>query len=179
MHLLLPAFGLLLLILSPLSFAAAQEAEAPKKAEVPFREDSGLITAEFYLATGKNAQALEVLAGVLARHPASADAYDYRGFAYERLGDMKKAKESYARALEINPAHLGANRYLAGIYLQEGNLSRAIEQMQVIRMICGDIACAELDELSAEVNRYKAGQKEPQAQKRARFAPATQMRSNE
>lgn len=170
------ALGLLLALSSPP--AAAQESP-PKKAEVPFREDSGLITAEFYLATGKYAQALETLAAVLARHPESADAYTYRGFAYHKLGDMKKAKENYSRAMKINPAHLGANRYMASLYLAEGDLGRAVEQMQVIRMVCADLSCAELDELEAEVNRHKSGQAEPAAVKRPLVAPATQMYRNE
>jgi Tfp pilus assembly protein PilF len=142
------------------AIAAEPAPEAPKKAEVPFREDSGLITAEYYLATGKYAQALDVIGGVLARHPGSADAYTYRGFAYERLGEVKKAHESYKRALDLDPQHLGANRYLAGMYLKDGDLARAMDVLQVIRMTCGDVACQELDELQAEINRYKAGQKD-------------------
>ena len=134
--------------------------EVPKKAEVPFREDSGLISAEYYIATGKYAQALDVLSGVLARHPASADAYTYRGYAYEKLGDYKKAQAAYGRAIEIDPTHLGANRYLAGLYLKQEDLARAMDQLQVIRMTCGDVACQELDELQADINRYKAGQKD-------------------
>ncbi|TAL28296.1 MAG: tetratricopeptide repeat protein [Alphaproteobacteria bacterium] len=142
------------------ALAAEPAPDVPKKAEVPFREDSGLITAEYYLATGKYAQALDVIGGVLARHPGSADAYTYRGFAYERLGEVKKAKESYTRALDLDPQHLGANRYLAGMYLKDGDLARAMDVLQVIRMTCGDVACQELDELQAEINRYKAGQKD-------------------
>lgn len=153
-------FALMFALLDTPALAAEPAPEVPKKAEVPFREDSGLITAEYYLATGKYAQALDVVAGVLARHPSSADAYTYRGFAYERLGDYKKAKTAYARALEVDPTHLGANRYLAGLYLKEEDLARAMDQLQVIRMVCGDVACQELDELQADINRYKAGQKD-------------------
>lgn len=148
----------------------------PKKAEVPFREDAGLISAEYYLATGKYAQALDVIGGVLNRHPDSADAYTYRGYAYEKLGDAKKAKENYKRALEIEPTHLGANRYLAGIYLKEGDLSRAMDQLQVIRMTCGDVACQELDELQADINHYRSGQRDlPMSQTQGRdFVPDNQ-----
>ncbi|MDF3025325.1 MAG: tetratricopeptide 2 repeat protein [Alphaproteobacteria bacterium] len=130
-----------------------------KKNLVPFREDSGLITAEYYLSTGKYSQALSVLNAVLSRHPMSADAYTYRGYAYYRLGDRKKARENFAKAIAINPKHLGANRYIAQSYLDSGNLARALEQMQVIRLTCGDSNCEELDELEAAVNRYKRGQK--------------------
>ncbi|HYD18054.1 MAG TPA: tetratricopeptide repeat protein [Patescibacteria group bacterium] len=141
--------------------AAAEEApEAkPKKNLVPFRQDSGLITAEYYLSTRKYAQALAVLSRVLERHPQSADAYTYRGYAYYRLGDKKRARENFAKAVAIDPTHLGANRYIAQSYLDAGDLSRALEQMQVIRMTCGPADCEELDELEAAVNRYRKGQR--------------------
>lgn len=151
-----------------LVIAVAPAAAATKKAEVPYREDSGLITAEYYLSTGKYSQALSVLEGVINRHPQCADAFTYRGFAYHKLGDVRKAKENYEKAIQINPTHLGANRYLAGTYLEAGDLRRAYEQMQVIRMTCGVAACQELDELEAEINAYRRGQRpEPQAEEPA------------
>lgn len=132
--------------------------EPAKKNLVPFREDSGLITAEYYISTGKYAQALNVLQGVLKRHPESADAFTYTGYAYYKLGDVKKATSYYKKALIVNPTHLGANRYMAEIYLSVNDLARAIEQMQVIRMTCAEADCEELDEIEAEINAYKNGQ---------------------
>ncbi|MDE1151808.1 MAG: tetratricopeptide repeat protein [Micavibrio sp.] len=146
--------------LAPLPAAAQEADDADKKPLVPFREDSGLITAEYYLSTGKYAQALNVLAGVLKRHPESADAFTYTGYAYFKLGDSKKAASYYKKALIVNPTHLGANRYMAEIYLGQNNLYSAMQQMQVIRMTCGDVSCEELDELEAEINAYKNGQHE-------------------
>ena len=146
---------------APETFAKPQMKS--KKNQVPFREDSGLITAEYYLSTGKYSQALSVLNAVLSRHPMSADAYTYRGYAYYRLGDRKKARENYKKAIAINPKHLGANRYIAQSYLDAGDLARAVEQMQVIRLTCGDSNCEELDELEAAVNRYKRGQRANEA----------------
>lgn len=138
-----------------LSFPAlAQE----KKADVPFREDAGLISAEYYIATEKYTEALQVLGGVLKRHPVNADAYTYRGYAYEQLGDLKKARENYNRALQINAKHLGANRYLAGLYLKKGKLAQAMEQLEAIRVICAGTDCAEEDELAAAINRFKKGE---------------------
>lgn len=146
---------------------------ASKRAEVPFREDSGLISAEYYLSTGKYSQALSVLEGVINRHPQCADAFTYRGFAYHKLGDVRRAKENYEKAIQINPTHLGANRYLAATYLEAGDLRRAYEQMQVIRMTCGAQACQELDELEADINAYRNGQRpEPEAE-----APAPQRKN--
>lgn len=155
-----------LLGLAPiLPLACTPAIASGKKAEVPYREDSGLITAEYYLSTGKYSQALDVLQNVINRHPHSADAFTYRGFAYHKLGDVRRAKENYEKAIQINPTHLGANRYLAATYLEAGDLRRAFEQMQVIRMTCGVQECQELDELEAEINAYRRGQRpEPVAQ---------------
>lgn len=139
--------------------AAAKETHKPKKKQVPFREDSGLITAEYYLSTGKYAQALEVLEGVIQRHPECADAFTYRGFAYYHLGDRRRAKKDYERAVMLNPTHLGANRYLADSYIDAGDLRRAYEQMQVLRLTCGTANCEELDELEERINKYRKGQR--------------------
>lgn len=145
--------------------ALAQQEEAPeKKTEVPFRQDAGLITAEYYLATGKYTQALDVLGGVLQRHADSADAYAYRGYAYGKLGDSRKARENYQKAVVLDPSHLGANKYLANLYLDAGEIDRAMEQMQAIRLICADTGCAELDELQADINRFSKERKEKSAE---------------
>lgn len=133
--------------------------ELQLKSEVPFREDAGLSISEYYIAEGKYAQAVDAASGVLKRHPKSADAYAYRGYALMQLGDHAKAKESLQRAIAANATHLGANVYLGEIYLIEDNVAQALEQMQVVRMICGDIGCAELDTLQSSINAYRKEKK--------------------
>lgn len=142
-------------------FTQPAKANVAKAEEVPFRTDSGLITAEYYLATGKYTQALDVLGGVLQRHPQNADAYTYRGFAYHKLGDLRKARENYNRALILDPKHLGANKYTASLYLAENNLPKAMEQLQAILYICAGMNCGEADELQNEINRYKSSKNNP------------------
>lgn len=168
MRLCLPVFALLLgvaLAVSPP--VCAKETHVPKKAQVPFREDSGLISAEYYISVGKYSQALSVIEGVLSRHPECADAYTYRGFVYYNLGDKQKAAADYRRAIAISSTHMGANRYLADIYLDQGDLQRAYEQMQVLRMVCGAAPCEELDELEGRINAYRRGQVEPEPEEEA------------
>jgi tetratricopeptide (TPR) repeat protein len=125
-------------------------------AQVIFREDSGLTKTEYFLANGKYTAAVDSANDVLTRHPLNADAYAYRGYAYAHLGQPKDALKDYKRALEIDPQHLGANKYLADAYLQKGDEARAMEQMQVLRVICGQSNCEELDELQAEIDQYKS-----------------------
>ncbi len=136
-------------------FAAGEELHL--RNDVPFREDSGLTKAEYFIATEKYAEALEEIALALKRHPQSADAWTYRGYAFYRLGDNGKAREALRKALLIAPTHLGANKYMANLYLEEGKLPQALEQMQVIRMTCGATDCEELNELQRDINKYKIG----------------------
>ncbi len=127
--------------------------------EMIFREDSGLTKTEYLLTAGQYSAAIDTTTDVLTRHPNNADAYTYRGYAYARLGQTADAVKDFKKALLIDPAHLGANKYLADTYLQAGDVQRAIEQMQVIRMTCGPTDCEELDELQREIDQYKAGAK--------------------
>jgi tetratricopeptide (TPR) repeat protein len=142
-----------------LILAAAFLAAAPARAEreLVFREDSGLTKAEYFLATGKYTAAIDTAGEVLVRHPSNADAYTYRGYALARLGQTAEAKKSFEKALQISPGHLGANKYLADIYLQSGDTARALEQLQVIRMTCGRTDCEELNALARAIDQHKKG----------------------
>ncbi len=131
-----------------------------KKAEVPYRTDSGLITAEYELATGKYMQALNTLRNVLARHPDNADAYTYMGVAYQQLGDIKQAATNYKRALLLDPKHLGALKYLGDLFIIANDLPRAIEQVDAIRSVCGNTDCSELTDLQNAINKAKIQQKQ-------------------
>ncbi len=127
--------------------------------EMIFRADSGLTKAEYLLAVGQYSAAIDTANQVLSRHPADADAYTYRGYALYRLGQNAEAAKNFKMALQLNPMHLGANKYLADTYLQSGDVSRALEQMQVIRMACGRADCEELNSLEREIDQYKSSGK--------------------
>lgn len=153
-------FIVLLLTLFVITPAVAQDAANIKlKAEIPYREDAGLSKAEYLLARGKYAAAIGETNSIINRHPKSADAYTYRGYAYMQLGDTENATKNFSRALAINPTHLGAHKYRADLYLADGQLSLALEQLQVIRMTCGSDQCEEQDDLERSLNAYRNGNK--------------------
>ena len=132
---------------------AAMPAAAEK--EIPFREDSGLSKTEYLLSAGQFSAALDTAKDVLTRHPDNADAYTYCGYAYHRLGERALAAKNFRKALDLRPTHLGANKYLADLYLEEGKVSRALEQLQVIRMTCGHTDCEEQRSLERAIDSYK------------------------
>lgn len=131
-----------------------------------FREDSGLSKAEYLLSVGHFSAALDTANNVLKRHPGSADAYTYRGYAYYKLGEKTEAAKNFRLALKLNPVHLGANKYLADIYLDNGDVARALEQLQVIRLTCGRTDCEELNTLQREIDQYKKASKSSAAEER-------------
>lgn len=149
--------SVLLLFFCPLLFCLFSFSVHAAEKPLPFREDAGLTKAEYLLSVGQYSAALETANAVLVRHPESADAYTYQAYAYHSLGEMASAKKSLEKALLLNPKHLGANKYLGDMYLEAGDVSRALEQLQVIRMTCGQADCAELTALESEIDDYKKG----------------------
>ncbi len=125
------------------------------KSEVPYRLDAGLTKAEYFLATEKYTEALKEIAAVLKRHPKSSEAFAYRGYAYMKLGDEKKAADSFRKALAIDPTHLGAHKYIADMHLEEGELALAMEELQALRLICGAADCEEITVLESRINKLK------------------------
>ena len=120
--------------------ARAEDAPAAaKKSVVLFREDAGLTKAAALLRAAKYAEALDTLDDVLKRHPGNADALTYMGYAYMQMEDFEKATQMIDNALISNPQHLGANAYRADLYLKNGDTARALEQLQVMRTVCGDM----------------------------------------
>lgn len=127
--------------------------------ELPFRRDAGLTKAEYLISVENYAAAIETANDVLARHPTDADAFTYRGYAYLKLEQGEKAAADFKRALAADPAHLGANKYLAETYLAAGDAARALEQLQVIRAVCGLADCEELRVLEREIDTFKKKEK--------------------
>ncbi len=148
---------LIALTLALMTLTAPVAAEVSVRDNVPFRQDSGLTKAEYFIATQKYAQAINEAEGVVKRHGPNADAYAYAGLAYARLGDEKKSFDNYRRALMVSPTHLGANTYLMQHYIDSGNMPKAIEQLQVIRSVCGASGCEELYEAESAINAAKRG----------------------
>ena len=148
----LPVTALLLCFLTMPALA-----EVRVRDNVPFRQDSGLSKAEYFIATHKYAQAISEAEAVVKRHGPSADAYTYAGLAYARLGDAKKARDNYRRALMVSPTHLGANTSMMQHYLAAQDMPHALEQLQVIRAVCGSSGCEELAEAESAINAARRG----------------------
>jgi Flp pilus assembly protein TadD len=118
-------------------------------------------------AAGKRAIAAEdwraaiaAMSSAALRDTRNADIQNYLGYAYRKSGQLDRAFQHYARALELNPRHRGAHEYLGETYLLVNDLPKAEEHVAALEKICL-IPCEELDDLKQAIAAYRARQPAP------------------
>jgi Flp pilus assembly protein TadD len=94
---------------------------------------------------GNYAAAIPMLKDITAAEPQNADAWNLLGFSSRKSGDMKAASKAYAKALKINPGHLGALEYQGELVLMLGDLAAAQANLDHLTRICG--TCPEREDL--------------------------------
>jgi Flp pilus assembly protein TadD len=102
-------------------------------------------------------KAVGLLNRVVADSPKNADAYNYLGYSYRKLGNRDQALTYYNQALYLDPNHRGALEYLGELYLDMSDLPKAEEQLTKLAKVCGP-RCNEYRELQDQVAKFKAGQ---------------------
>lgn len=93
-----------------------------------------------YSATGKNAEAIEVLLRAVALAPNSDDAYRQLGKAYQAGGQESKAIEALKKALQIDPYYWVNADELGKAYDAAGDYEKALTQFQQVMRLTPDNA---------------------------------------
>jgi Tfp pilus assembly protein PilF len=90
--------------------------------------------------------------------PNDADAQNMLAYSHRKLGNMDLAFRYYAKALELNPKHLGAHEYVGEAYLMAGKPAKAKEHLVLLEKFCPQ-GCEERDDLRKAIAEYerKAG----------------------
>ncbi len=91
---------------------------------------------------------------VARNDPNDADAQNFLGYAHRKQSNLELAFKHYARALELNPRHLGAHEYVGEAYLMVGKLDKAKEHLATLDRIC-PAACEERDDLRKAIGQYE------------------------
>jgi tetratricopeptide (TPR) repeat protein len=65
------------------------------------------------------------------------------GFTARKSGNLDKAADYYALALEINPKHVGALQYQGELFITLGQIEKAKQNLKQIGKICWLFPCAE------------------------------------
>jgi Flp pilus assembly protein TadD len=105
--------------------------------------------AEAAIRAGDFAAALPILSAITAAEPENADAWNLLGFSSRKTGDLEAAALAYARALTINPGHLGALEYQGEMFLEMGRPEEAKANLATLQSLCG--SCEEAVDLQEAI----------------------------
>jgi len=86
----------------------------------------------------------------LADNVQHADVYSLLGFSLRKTGNYAEARTFYAKALDFDPAHLGAHEYLGELYVETGEMDKARAMLAKLEQLCPK-GCEELDDLRKAV----------------------------
>jgi tetratricopeptide (TPR) repeat protein len=80
-------------------------------------------------------------------HDDSAEVANYLGYANRKLGNYELAKVWYEKALAIDPNHVRTWEYYGMWHIEQGNMLKAADFLEKVRLICGGTACQEYQDL--------------------------------
>lgn len=117
-------------------------------------DDPDFVEGKAAIVAGDYGRAIELFGRVVARDPVDADALNYLGYSYRKLGNYPQALSWYQRALSVDPKHRGAREYLGELYLQLDDLTNAEAQLAKLGELCY-LGCKEYDDLKDGIEAYK------------------------
>ena len=75
-------------------------------------------------------RALALLEGLAADHPDFAEAHNYLGVVYARLGRAEEAEREFSRVLELDPSSASAENNLGSLALLRGDSESAVRHLE-------------------------------------------------
>lgn len=149
----------LILLLMCASPPMIQAAGSSDDEDSTTRKSKGYQEAVSYIKKLDYSSATPLLRRELKKNPRDADAHNYMGYVLRKSGDFENSAVHYAKALEINPQHLGALEYQGELYLTIGDLDLAKANLQRLDKLCW-LGCDEYDDLRASIEDYQQGKKD-------------------
>jgi tetratricopeptide (TPR) repeat protein len=107
---------------------------------------------------GHYQRGIEHLKRAVAVEPDNADALNFLGYGYRKLGDFTQSFDWYQKALAVDPAHRGAHEYLGELYLEMGEPAKAEAELAKLDRICF-FGCDEYSDLKQAIEDYRAGRR--------------------
>ena len=95
-------------------------------------------------------------AGIAAMHALGRDDHpdvaNYIGYSYRKMGDYKDSQVWYEKALAADPNHVRTWSYYGMWQMEQGNRLKALDDLQKVKLICGNTSCEEYRELKAVID---------------------------
>lgn len=153
MDLLARTYGLAIFFAACLIFTGPASAAGSEDIEEKIQEAVSSIKDKDYK------DAIERLKEVLDDASDNADALNYLGYSYRKLGNYEQAVDYYKQALDVDEDHKGANEYLGEAYLELKQPAKAKTHLDRLAKICGP-SCEEYKDLKAAYDAYLASGKQ-------------------
>jgi tetratricopeptide (TPR) repeat protein len=94
--------------------------------------------------------------GIAAMHALGRDDHpdvaNYIGYSYRRMGDYDDSKVWYEKALASDPNHVRTWSYYGMWQMEQGNRLKAEDDLQKVKLICGNENCEEYRQLKAVID---------------------------
>lgn len=104
-------------------------------------------------------KAVDLLEKAVSADPKNADARNFLGYAYRKLGFMEQSFIHYKEAIKLNPNHKNAHEYIGEAYLMMDQVKEAELHLAALNKICSPIPCEEQKMLKRAIDDYKKGVK--------------------
>ena len=95
-------------------------------------------------------------AGIAAMHALGRDDHpdvaNYIGYSYRRMGNYEQSKVWYERALASDPNHVRTWSYYGMWQMEQGNRLKALDDLQKVKLICGNTSCEEYRQLKSVID---------------------------
>jgi tetratricopeptide (TPR) repeat protein len=85
-------------------------------------------------------------------HDEHPDVANYIGYSYRRAGDYENSKVWYEKALASDPNHVRTWSYYGMWQMEQGNRLKALDDLQKVKLICGNTSCEEYRQLKAVID---------------------------
>jgi tetratricopeptide (TPR) repeat protein len=126
---------------------SSDKSSSKRKTNLDLKQAKIFIKAENYQS------AIKYLKKAVVNEPDNADIYNLLGYSYRKFGDRINGHLNYNKALELDPEHEGTLEYQGQLFLQEGNLDKAKENLKKLDDLCL-FNCDEYESLKTAVENY-------------------------
>ncbi len=103
---------------------------------------------------GQYEDARLALGALLAEEPDTAEAWNQLGYLERRLQNFDLALDHYAKALALDPVHIGALHYQGETFLALGRVAEAEANLARIEEVC-DFPCEDGDDLAEQIALFR------------------------
>ena len=95
------------------------------------------------------------LHGLIDKGYQDPNVYNLLGFSLRKSGNRQEAQTFYSKALDFDPNHKGTLEYQGELYIENGDLAKAQENLAHLKTLC-PAGCEEREDLEKALTKASA-----------------------